>query len=225
VSGVTVWADGSPAEGIQMRLCYDLCITATTDASGAWSFTEAANVDHTLQAVVLGDTSYAIPHSIVMLRDDENRALEGSYRLPQFQSKQDLPASGGTTVTGDGITIEGLQSSMTAGYYTPDYEEWYVSTVEVDPATSGLSWDGLEGTPFAMWYLGNFDITVEPGFPFQTDKTYDLPVGTVVQVWSTSSEDKGWVSGGTALVTEDGIVSDSGGGIRKLTTLALTVAP
>jgi len=224
VSGTAVWADGSPAEGVQMRLCYETCRTANTDGGGAWTFSGVENVDHTLQAVVLGDTSYAVPHSIVMLRDDESRSMAESYRIDSFVTKTDLTEGGTADVSGDGITIDAVQASITAGSYTPDYGEYYVATVEVDPATAGLSWDGLDGSPVAMWYLGNFDSTVDPPFPFTTESTYGLDVGSKVNIWSTSSEEHAWVSGGTGTVTEDGIVTDGGSGIRKLTTLVLTVA-
>jgi hypothetical protein len=143
--------------------------------------------------------------------------------VPAFDTKAEVPTGGSMMVEGDGITIDAIQSSMTEGSYTPDYNEFYVSTVEVDPASAGLPWDGLTGTPVAMWYLGNFDMTAEPSFPFSTASDYGLAPGTRLQIWSTSSEDKEWVSGGSATVTDDGkIVSDAGSGIRKLTTLVLT---
>ena len=127
-------------------------------------------------------------------------------------------------IEGDGITIDAVQSSMVNGAYTPDYEQWYVATVELDPAAAIFSSDKLTGTPVAMWSLGNFDITAEPSFPFSTASDYGLAAGTTVQIWTSSNEDHDWISGGSATVTDDGrIVSDNGSGIRKLTTLVLTV--
>jgi hypothetical protein len=219
VSGVVQWADGSAADGLQMRLCYGTCRVTNTDASGAWSYEGVENLDHTLQAVVLADTSYAVPHSVVMLRDDETRTLTEPLRMTKFVTNTDV--SGTATVDGDGITIEADRSTMTQGAYTPDYDQYYVATVEVDPATAGISWDGLVGTPVAMWYLGNFDTTLSPSAPFTTASSYGLEDGAKVEIFVTSNEDHGWISGGTATVADGKIISDTGCGIPKLNTMVL----
>jgi hypothetical protein len=224
ISGRVVFSDGSPAENVQMRLCYEVCLDTRADSSGNWSFNGVGNVDHTLQAVVLGDTSYAIPHAITSLRDDESRALTTDVIVPKFAAKTELTTGSPTTVEGDGIIIEAMQGSIEQGSYTPDRDQFYVASVEMPATDAGIPWDGVPGTPVAVWFLGNFDSTVEPSFPFRTTSTYGLEVGTVVQVWSSSNEDHGWVSGGSATVTADGIVSDPGSGIRKLNTLVLTIA-
>jgi hypothetical protein len=91
----------------------------------------------------------------------------------------------------------------------------------MDPAEAGISRDALPGEPLAMWYLGNFDTTVAPAWPFRLADDLGLEVGATLQVWSTSNEDKTWIQTGTATVTSEGkIESDVGGGITKLTTLA-----
>ena len=207
-----------------MRLCYESCYVAATDSSGAWAFASVPTADYALQAVVLGDSSYATPHAIVMLGSGENRRLTDEYVIHPFATRTELPEGSAVEVEGDGIVIEAQQEALQEGSYTPDWASYYVATVEVDPADAGLPWDGLTGTPVAMWYLGNFDMTVDPAFSFTTTRDYGLAPGTTVEIWSTSNEDHGWIYGGNATVTTDGrIAADPGSGIQRLTTLVLTI--
>jgi hypothetical protein len=219
LSGSVQMPDGSPAS-VQMRLCYHVCIPVDTDASGNFSFSGAeGDVTHTLQAVTLGDTSYAVPNSLLSLAADEERTLSAPLVVHPFATKEGL--SGAATVVGDGITIEADAAGYVAGIYTPDLDNTFVATVEVDPTSAGLPADGMPGTPIAMWYLGNFDAEIDPGWAFSTSSTYGLAEGAKVDAYVLDNIGKEWLGAGTATVAGERIVSDAGAGLPRLTTLIL----
>lgn len=221
VRGTVQYADGSPAVGLQVRLCYYSCKTYEADASGGFEYVDVeGGVTHTLQAVKLGDTSWAIPNALVSLEPDADRTLDTAFTIVQYETT--TPLSGQATVEGDGITIEADEDGYLAGVYSPDPSNVWVATVEIDPTLAGLPTDGMAGTPVAMWYLGNFDAELDPPWAFSTTSDYGLDAGTTLDIYTLDNIGKQWLSGGTATVGNDGgITTDAGSGLPRLTTMIL----
>ena len=69
--------------------------------------------------------------------------------------------------------------------------------------------------------LGNFDGELAPPWPFSTTSTYGLAEGSQVEVYALDNVSKSWLPGGTATVGADGITTDAGSGLPRLTTLIL----
>jgi hypothetical protein len=202
-----------------MRLCHYTCKTQNTAADGTYTFTEAEAFNHTLAAVILGNEDVAVPHAIVELSDMEVLDLTAPMVLPGWDTKDDLAAA--RTISGGDLSIDADPDAMSFGAYSPSFEP-YVAIKRMDPAAVGLPWDTLPGAPVALWYLGTFDVTVSPAWPFTVNDDLGLPVGTTLQIWSTSNEDKVWIQTGTATVQEGGLIrSDDGSGLTKLTTMVL----
>lgn len=220
VRGTVQYADGSPAPGLQVRLCYYSCKTYDSDASGGFEYIDVeGGVTHTLQAVQLGDTEWAIPNALVTLDPDADRTLDTAFTIVEYSTKVAL--SGQATIEGDGITIEADEAGYVSGIYSPDPSNTWVATVEIDPSLAGLPADGMAGTPIAMWYLGNFDAEIDPPWGFTAADTHGLEAGTKLDIYALDNIGKQWLSGGTATVGEGGITADSGSGIPRLTTLIL----
>ena len=220
VRGTVQYADGSPAAGLQVRLCYYSCKTYDSDESGGFEYVDVeAGVNHTLQAVQIGDTSWAIPNALVYLDVDSERTLDTAITVVPYTTT--TPLSGQATVEGDGISIEADEAGYVAGVYSPDPSNVWVATAEIDPALAGLPTDGMPGTPVAMWHLGNFDAEIDPPWAFSTTNTYGLDAGTRVGVYTLDNIGQEWLSGGTATVGESGITTDDGSGLPRLTTMIL----
>ena len=220
VRGMVQYADGSPAVGVQVRLCYYSCKTYDSDASGGFEYIDVeAGVNHTFQAVQIGDTSWAIPNSLVTLEPDTERTLETAITIVPYTTT--TPLTGQATIEGEGITIQADESGYVSGVYSPDPSNVWVATVEIDPGLAGLPADGMPGTPVAMWHLGNFDAELDPPWGFSTANTYGLQPGATVGVYTLDNIGKEWLSGGTATVGEQGITTDDGSGLPRLTTLIL----
>lgn len=219
VRGTVQYADGTPAAGLQVRLCYYSCKTFDSDASGGFEYLDVEAATHTLQAVRLGDTDWAIPNALVTLGQGDDRTLDTAFTVVEYATKTDL--SGQATIAGDGIDIDADASGYVPGVYSPDPDNTWVATVEIEPALAGLPPDGMPGTPVAMWYLGNFDAEIDPPWGFTTSSTYGLAAGTTVDVYTLDNIGKEWLAGGTATVGADGITTDAGAGLPRLTTLIL----
>jgi len=220
VRGTVQFADGSPAAGLQVRLCYYSCKTYDSDASGGFEYIDVeGGVTHTLQAVQLGDLDWAIPNALVTLEPDADRTLETAFTIVEYTTKESL--SGQASVVGDGITIDADEAGYVTGIYSPDPTSTWVATAEIDPGLAGLPDDGMPGTPVAMWYLGNFDAEIDPPWGFTTSSSYGLEAGTKVDVYTLDNLGKQWLSGGSATVGEGGITTDDGSGLPRLTTLIL----
>jgi hypothetical protein len=220
VHGTVQFADGSPAAGLQVRLCYYSCKTYDSDASGGFEYIDVeGGVTHTLQAVQLGNTDWAIPNALVSLDADADRTLETAFTIVEYTTKEVL--SGQATIAGDGISIDADEAGYLAGIYSPDPDNTWVATAEIDPGLAGLPSDGMPGTPVAMWYLGNFDAEIDPPWGFTTASAYGLESGTKVDIYTLDNIGKQWLSGGSATVGEGGITTDDGSGVPRLTTLIL----
>jgi hypothetical protein len=219
VRGTVQFADGTPAEGLQIRLCYYSCKTYSSDASGGFEYIDVEAATHTLQAVQLGNTDWAIPNALITLDADVDRTLDTAFTMVEYQTKEAL--SGQATITGDGITISADEAGYVTGIYSPDPTTTWVATVEIDPSLAGLPADGMPGTPVAMWYLGNFDGEVEPVWSFSTTSSYGLAEGTKVDIYALDNIGKQWLSSGTGTVGTDGITTDDDSGLARLTTLIL----
>ena len=220
VSGTVVWEDGSPAEGVQVRLCYHSCRAVLADGSGAFSYENVEAVGQTLQAVVLGDLGYATPNALVVVPADEARTLDDPIVVPTFATSEALSSAAEIAADG-GLVIQADPDAMTVGSYTPT-TDLFVASRQMDPSAAGLPFDELDGEVVAMWYLGDFDVTASPAFPFTVSGLDGLTPGEQLEVRTLSNEDKAWTLDGTATVGEDGTVtSDDGGGIAHLTTMLL----
>jgi hypothetical protein len=223
LSGEIVWADGSPAAGVQVRMCDEACYTANLDGAGAFAFSGLEPTDYTFQAVVLGDTSYAVPNGLIPLAAAEVRALTEPVVLPTFGSGKVTITRDDQPIDGDGISVVASLSSMDDGTYTPDYGERYFTSVQVDPTTAGLPYDGLPSAPVALWYLGNFDAQLGSPWPFTASPVDGLAPGTVLEVYNLVNASHAWVMVGEARVGDEGAIASTSGGISALTSLALVV--
>ena len=217
--GSAVDAGGNPVSGLRMQLCYHVCRTAESGADGSFRFEGVEGATHSLQAVTPGDTSVAVPTGLVTLGADETRTLPAPMVVVPFDTRRDITAAG--AVTSGLLTVDADPAGFTEGLYTTDYGEVYFASVSVDPSTAGVPLDTLEGTPVAMFHLGNYDGVLSPPWPFQVEGTFGLTAGQTVEIFAVDNATKLWASGGTATVTETGIESTVGAGIPFLTTLVL----
>jgi hypothetical protein len=142
-----------------------------------------------------------------------------------YTDSKNLSGTGDFTVTGpDGVqlTVSYDAAGFTPGPTSPTTDA-FIAGVQVDPATAGLPIAGIEyGSVAGMWYFGNPEAEIDPGWSFTVNDPLGLPEGTVLNVWVADYTHIEWKSGGTATVTGGQIVSE--GGLTILSTLILTTA-
>lgn len=220
LTGTVTWEDGTPASsGVQVRLCYEVCISKTPDSMGVYVFDQAEPATHSLEVVVLGQQDdYATPLAPVVLGAGEDRALAETISIPAWEDKEMLPEAAEVTIGGK-LVVQADPAGLTPNMNSPSTDP-YLAGVEVSPDGT-LPFDGVEGTVVAMWYLGLFEGELDPVWPFAVTDTYGLPEGTQLRVYAASYNDFAWLEGGTATVGADAITSDEGSGIPILTTLLL----
>ena len=85
ISGSLLFEDGTPASGVQMRLCYGQCFPAMVDENGQGSYTGKGEGKYSLQAVKLGDASFAVPSTIVLWKQipQTSNSNRGLYQASQ----------------------------------------------------------------------------------------------------------------------------------------------
>ncbi|MDP6933536.1 MAG: hypothetical protein QGG40_11500, partial [Myxococcota bacterium] len=120
-----------------------------------------------------------------------------------------------------GLAVTADPEGVSRGTYSPS-EEPFIASVWVDPQESGVPLEGIDGTVVGVWYLGNYDLQLDPSWPL--GGTLDLDEGTELQVWTASNSDKAWIDEGVLTVGADGSLAQTGGeGISQLTTLLLVL--
>ena len=164
--------------------------------------------------VPFGFEEHATPLSFVTI-GEEDIIFDAPILVPEFSEIDDL-------IDGPFDAGNGLEINVQAAGFQPYFDEEYVAAVPVNPQTSGLPLDGLDGEKIVgMWYLGAFDSLLSPKWDFQV-KGLGLPEDTTVRILTGSYADKKWIDEGTATVASDGVLySDLDSGISALTTLIL----
>ena len=219
LNGIVVWADGSAAEGLQMRLCHSSCYVASSDADGVYEFPGVEASAYTLQAVVTGDETYGTPTTPITLEADTTREL-GAWVVPQFTTSETITGASEVELEG-GLTVTADPDAVSRGTYSVS-DEASVWSVRVEPDEAGILLEGIEGTVVGLWYLGNYDLQLEPAWSLGGVLELGLDAGTELQVWTASNADKGWSDNGVVTVGENGTLTQSEGvGLSQLTTLLL----
>ena len=217
------YADGSVGTGIQMRLCQELCRTSWVAEDGSFAFAQLPPGAHSFEAVVMGkQEAYATPLSPITLELDEVRSLDEILIVPEFVTLEEF--SSASSLIGDGgLTVDVDPEGFAVNAAKSPSSSVYLATVAVDPNTSGLPIEGLEGTPVAMWYLGNFDSHADPVWPFSVNNPdLNLTEGTQLNIYGADYGNKEWKPSGTATVDAEGVIhTDTDSGISLLTTLIL----
>ncbi len=221
LSGTTLWADGSPAHGAVMQLCYTTCKPADVAEDGSWAYTGVEEVTHTLQALVRGDNTLATAATTVTLGHMEDRALTAPITMYDFATYEDFGAASTYELDG-GLSVDIDPSTRYAGLYATT-DGTTLASLAVSPAAGGLPLDDVSGQVVGQWYLGDFDYRTDTPWSFEVQAPLSVTPGAVLDIMQLDSEHHTWTSGGTATVGKDGSIrSDPGSGITILSTLVLS---
>jgi len=214
IQGRMIGADGLGVAALQMRLCNDSCYMAETDPEGVFSFGYLSEGDYTLQAVDFVNPDRSTPHAIVSVTVGE-RVLQDWF-IPDFASSAALDQPQ-TVVLDGGLSVAADSAGLSSGPYSVS-DIAAVTSVMVDPLSSGIPQDGLVGEIAALWYLGTYDLQISPSWDF--GGSVSLPPGTY-GVWTADNATKSWIRGGSVTVDAMGAVTSSVGGLDRLTTLVM----
>ena len=217
LSGRIIDVEGAALSGLQMRLCMDSCVTAGTEDDGSFSFSRIDVGTHTLQAVSFSDPLHSTPHALITVQDGDERVL-ADWVLPPFLSWEALESSSNVELDG-GLTLAADPTGLSTGPYSASSDA-FIAAVRVIPATSGLPLDELNCSPSALWYLGNYDLQIDPAWPLNETVIPDLPSG-IYTLKTADNDTQSWREEGTISVDSKGNALLLSGGISQLTTLAL----
>ena len=82
--------------------------------------------------------------------------------------------------------------------------------------------EGAEGDVVGIWYLGNFDLLIDPGWTIGGAPELGLAEGDVVKAYSANNAGKAWKEEGVLSVGADGTLTmTEGNGLSMFTTLIL----
>ena len=211
---------GEPYADATVQLCTATqCKPTTSDASGAWSYSDIEGGCYAIDAHHIDDHTVKVL-SFVEIDSGENRVLSDSIVLYDF-AQEDTISGEGTVTTGD------LQITATEDGYDPPFGHeggTIVESVQVDPATAGLPFDTIDGEVVAMWYLGPWSTELEPGWGIMATGIAGISEGDTIQVLSGDYFGMGWDIAGEVTAGADGVVNlpnDDCGGVHFLSTLVL----
>jgi hypothetical protein len=227
VDGMIVDEGGSPQDQARVQMCSAEVCYPSFPSKGAYTFVCLGADDYAFEVfpAVKGER-YPNPSSPVTMVKGQHRTFDPVVLEPFVDVYEDFTA--GTYEIEGGLTIDADPADMqnTSGGLTP---EGFLAGM-VAPFEWGLPIDDEKlpaadqgGELVAMWYLGEFDVTLSNPWPFTATNDYGLAPGTVLDILAMDYGSQAWAVGGTATVSKDGklIVTDPGSGIPVLATLLL----
>ena len=219
VSGSIVDEAGAVMNVANVKLCTPmLCRTTEPDNEGNFEFIELEEATFALE-IKSDDENSATMMGFIDLSMEEARTLDEPIVVPNFRTSDNLGST--RTIAVDG----GLNVSVDPGYEPPfgiNVEEKIKGVHVVDPSTSGLPIDGIEGEIVGLWYLGTWNTLVPAGWSFTIDSLPGVAEGESLTVLTGDYASSSWVNEGTATVGADGsITADEGTGITFLSTFVL----
>ncbi|MCB9780633.1 MAG: carboxypeptidase regulatory-like domain-containing protein [Alphaproteobacteria bacterium] len=227
ISGKVVDPSGGGVEGVQMRLCAELCTTVSTGSDGSFAYNNVSADHYALEAVYLADQkSYATPLDLISIADGDAISLEQDMILYPFATSSDV-SSGESLVDVDGslsifVDADKMTGSTANSPYLDDGESEYLAAVRVDPGAIGLPLEEVEGTVVAAWFMGRMSVAHDPPARFILADDLGLESGTKLRILSADYDHKEWADGGTATVFQGGSTeSDEGAGIAVFSTVLL----
>ena len=220
ISGTLVNEAGEPYADATVQLCTATqCKPTTTDAAGAWSYSDLEGGCYAIDAHHIEDHTVKVL-TFVEIATGESRALSENIVLYDFDQEDEV--SGEVTVT-----TGNLQFSASDEGYSPPFGHdggTIVESVQVDPAAAGLPFDTITGDVVAMWYLGPWSTELEPGWGITATGIDGISEGDTIQVLSGDYFGMGWDIAGEVTAGAGGAVTltnEDCGGIHFLSTLVL----
>jgi len=220
ISGSLFFEDGSPATGVQMRLCYGQCFPAMVDESGNFNYSGKGEGHYSLQAVKLGEDTYAIPSTVVTI-GTEDIAMD-PWVIPAFSTNTDLTGTQDVELANN-LIVSADSASMTLGDYT-ESEEKYIKSAFVPGDTAGIYLEEVSGEVLGVWYLANFDYRMDPGWAISGSPDLGLNEGETIQAYVADFAAKAWTLVGTYEVDASGALvgNPDNTGLIALSALVLT---
>lgn len=202
--GTVVDDEGAPLEGILVNLCAESCYAQRTDAAGAWQHQLPA--DRYSLELLEGDPSAPTrgwPLAPVVVEAGVVRTLETPVRMPLLTHHEELRTAGWVKV-GDGLDLHADPATWTPPELAdPEARPW-VAGVRVDVATAGLPWDGIAGTPVALWYLNPLDSRPTGDWPVRLSGDVGLAAGETARLFAADYGAREWVPFATVTVDDEG---------------------
>jgi hypothetical protein len=201
-----------------VSVCKGMCYSATTDASGKFSFSGLEAGRYSLDVIPgEGIATVLIPVDVAA---EGTTVLSGSV-IPLAYTNWAEPASRAARYeAGENLVIIADPATMTWPW---DAKQPAIGGVEVeDDYFPPL--ETLPGPAAGLWYLGIYDARSETPVPFEVRNFLELAPGTSVGFYNASYMDADWLSI-PGKVSDDGknMVPLEGEGLHALTTLALVV--
>lgn len=151
MSGVVTDEDGNGVEGVRVNLCRQVCTTATTDATGAYTMPALLAQRYALHIETVGDITLSDPHVPYDLIDAETVQLDAVVSPATAIALDD---SRRWRHSGNGLLLDIMQGDLEL-LFEDDPTEFSAVRAEGD---ARLPID-LEGEVVAMWYLDPWDAT------------------------------------------------------------------
>ncbi|MSQ02264.1 MAG: carboxypeptidase regulatory-like domain-containing protein [Myxococcales bacterium] len=218
VSGRITLPDGSPAENFRVNVCRDQCLTAKTDADGAYEVSNLKAEVASFYVVAIGENPYGVPYAPITLTGGEARTIDLELHL--HTGTIDLDKDGGVHTIGELATLTADGSSYVTSLNAPvDEITWTLTDGTGDrPPLELTDTEILQ----VIWF-GEFE--AEGSGTLQLNNP-GLATGTSVNVWIAAlPKESGWVLAGTLVAMEGQPMLQGEVALSVLTAVAITVAP
>lgn len=222
MEGSVIFEDGSSGKGqTRVQMCnIETCFVASWGEDGNFCFPEGVlnsgyNYAFDVVPLIGEENEYATPLSIISISEENTLIqLEAPVLVPKFQNNGAISSE--TFDAGNGLTL-------TIGEGEIDGDMIFSASLEPSEANLPLA-QFQDRNIIGLWYFGPFEeVTTAPwGFQLSNSATSSLELGSTVELYNASYEDRDWLYAGTATVGEGGVLlTDENSGLQILSTLVL----
>lgn len=215
LEGIVIDEDGTPQVGARVNFCRGVCITAETDASGAFGADVPAQ---TGSFYVREDTTLLDAIVPLAVAEDQTRTVNVTLFEPDVNlsipaTSEEMTLLPGFRLTfGADVLQPALFEELGTRIHMASLLESELLPLEVEPA---------HGAFVAGYYFAPFEAYSTAGLPFSIDNTFGLAANTALVAYAASGPDLyTWLPAGELAVSSDGTVIE-GGSLPILTTLVI----
>ncbi len=216
VTGTITLPDGSPAENFRVNVCRALCLTAKTDAAGAYTISGLAAEVASYYVLPTGPSEWGAPYAPITLVDGETQTVD--VKLHEYTGTIDLTADADEHWLGMVATIVADGASYESALKEPITElTWTLTDGVGDRPPVELP----DAEVLQMIWLGEFEGEGSGTMRFVNP---NLPAGTRLNVWYAALPlESGWVLAGELTSADGQPMLEGEVDIPVLTAVALTV--
>ena len=216
VEGQVLFLDGTPAENVMVQMCSSSCYAKVTDSNGTFSFGSLPATQYTMQSWNSSDPTMSTPTAPILIEEGIIKALE-PWVFPHFVTQEGMVEARSYELE-RGIQLSIDPNTLSSGPYSLS-EDAIISSVYVDPQSSGIPFDAIEGEVLALWHLGTYDLQLSSDGLLGGTYSGILEGETELFVYTASNNDKSWKEEGRILVDSEQNITMLEGSISQLTTL------